>query len=244
MINSTDLMLHFMQEAFDGFWIQPTTSQYQQFARYYEYLVQVNQRINLTRITEPKDVAVKHFFDSITVFQPEAFPNGAFLADIGTGAGFPGVPLAIMRPDLKIVLVDSLNKRTRFLLDLVDLLELNSVQVVHSRAEDFARDPRYREKFDFVLARAVASLNILVEYCLPVVKLGGWFLAMKGPRAQEEVEAAQNAIKTLGGGKIDIQLNQLPLIGESRVIVKVSKTKRTPVLYPRKPGLPEKQPLK
>lgn len=244
MINRTDLMLHFMQEAFNGFWIQPTNAQYQQFARYYEYLVQVNQRMNLTRITDPKDVAVKHFFDSITVFQPEVFPNGVSLVDIGTGAGFPGVPLAIMRPDLKIVLVDSLNKRTRFLLDLVDLLELNSVQVVHSRAEEFARDPRYREQFDFVLARAVASLNILVEYCLPVVKLGGAFLAMKGPRAQEEVESSRTAIKILGGDKIDIQLNQLPLTGESRVIVRVNKSKRTPALYPRKPGLPEKQPLK
>ena len=244
MINCIDLMLRYLQEAFIGFWLQPSAKQYQQFACFYEYLLEVNHRMNLTRITEPMDVAVKHFFDSVLVLQPDKIQYGATLADIGTGAGFPGIPLAIMRPDLNIVLIDSLNKRTRFLLEVVEMLSLDFVEVVHSRAEDFARDSRYREHFDFSMARAVAPLNVLAEYCMPLIKVGGMFIAMKGPRAQEEVEVAQKSIRILGGGKSVIRVEELPLINESRVIIQIYKTKKTPLLYPRKPGLPEKQPLK
>jgi 16S rRNA (guanine527-N7)-methyltransferase len=244
MLSSTDMMLNHLREASSFLPFQISTEQYEKIGRFSEYLLEVNQTTNLTRITEPRDVAIKHFFDSLAVYQPELFPSGCMVADVGSGAGFPGIPLAILRPDLKITLVDSLRKRTQFLLDVTQRLGLDSVEIVHSRAEDFARDKRYREKFDVVLARAVASLNVLAELCLPLVRVGGVFLAMKGPRIADELAQAGRAIQLLGGGKLVSESSLLPFFDETRVIVKIFKESATPRLYPRKAGTPEKQPLK
>lgn len=244
MLNSTEAMLNHLREASSFLPFPISAEQYDKIGRFSEYLLEVNQTTNLTRITEPRDVAVKHFFDSLAVCQPELFPLGCKVADVGSGAGFPGIPLAILRPDLNITLVDSLRKRTQFLLEVVQRLGLDSVEVVHCRAEDFAQDKRYREQFDVVLARAVASLNILAELCLPLVKVGGMFLAMKGPRIEDELSQARRAIHLLGGGKAVLASSLLPFSDETRVVVKIPKERESPRIYPRKAGTPEKQPLK
>ena len=244
MLSDKDQMLHSLQEVISPQLLQISTEQYEKMGCFYEYLININQNMNLTRITAPRDVAIKHFFDSPTVYQPEDFSQGCKVVDVGSGAGFPGIPLAILRPDLQVTLVDSLLKRTQFLSNIVQMIGLGSVEVVHSRAEDFARDCHFREKFDVVLARAVAPLNVLSELCLPLVKVGGVFLAMKGPRAQEEAVEARTAIGLLGGAKIVFRTILLPQTDENRVIVKISKKRPTPAPYPRKAGIPEKQPLK
>ena len=213
------------------------------FAAYYEFLLEYNQKVNLTRITEPLDVAVKHFGDSFFLLKPGLIPDGARVADIGTGAGVPGIPLAIMRPDLRVVLVDSLRKRTVFLTEAVERLGLANVEVVWSRAEDLGHKPEFRERYDVVLARAVAALNVLAELCLPLVKPGGAFLALKGPRGQEELAQAQTAIALLGGGGATLLEAELPLQPELRAILRINKRKPTPAKYPRKAGLPERTPL-
>ena len=217
--------------------------QMEKFAAYYEFLLEYNQKVNLTRITEPLDVAVKHFGDSFFLLKPGLIPAGVRVADIGTGAGVPGIPLAIMRPDLRVVLVDSLRKRTVFLTEAVERLELANVEVVWSRAEDLGHKPDFRERFDVVLARAVASLNVLTELCLPLVKKGGAFLALKGPRAQEELAQAQAAIALLGGGGATLLEAELPIQPEVRAILQIHKRKPTPAKFPRKAGLPERTPL-
>lgn len=217
--------------------------QLEKFAAYYEFLLEYNQKVNLTRITEPQDVAVKHFGDSFFLLKPGLIPDGSRVADIGTGAGVPGIPLAIMRPDLQVVLVDSLRKRTVFLTEAVQRLGLTNVEVVWSRAEDLGHKPEFRERCDVVLARAVASLNVLAELCLPLVKKGGAFLALKGPRAQEELAQAQTAITLLGGGEATLLEAELPIQPEVRTILRIDKRKPTPAKYPRKAGLPERAPL-
>ena len=213
------------------------------FGRYYEFLLEVNQKVNLTRILEPQDVAVKHFGDSLALLAPNELPAGSLVADIGTGAGFPGIPVAIMRPDIQVVLVDSLRKRTVFLSEAIQLLDLRNVKVVWARAEELGHNPAYRERFDVVLARAVASLNVLAELCLPLVKNSGIFLAMKGPKASEELILAQGAISKLGGVLVSVETQELPLVGEVRTLIRISKNKTTAAAYPRKAGIPERQPL-
>ena len=217
--------------------------QMEKFAAYYEFLISYNQKVNLTRITEPLDVAVKHFGDSFFLLKPGLIPEGARVADIGTGAGFPGIPLAIMRPDVHVVLVDSLRKRTVFLTEASQRLGLTNVEVVWSRAEDLGHMPEFRQRFDVVLARAVAALNVLTELCLPLVKVGGIFLALKGPRAQEELAQAQTAIAILGGAGAMLFEGELPIQPEPRAIIRISKHKPSPAKYPRKAGLPERAPL-
>jgi len=212
--------------------------------QFYEYLLEVNKVMNLTRITEPIDVAVKHFADSFTVYDTQSFPVACRVIDVGSGAGFPGIPLVLLRPDIKMTLADSLRKRTQFLSEACNRIGLKDIEVVQSRAEDLGQNRNYREAFDVVLARAVAPLNVLVELCLPLLKVGGVFFAMKGPRAADEVEEAQKAISILGGGKIVMNTKQLPLTEEGRVIIRIEKNRLTPSLYPRKAGIPERQPLK
>lgn len=213
------------------------------FGRYYEFLLEYNQKVNLTRIIEPQDVAVKHFGDSLALLAPNELPAGSLVADIGTGAGFPGIPVAIMRPDIQVVLVDSLRKRTVFLSEAILLLDLKNVKVVWARAEDMGHNPAYRERFDVVLARAVASLNVLSELCLPLVRKGGIFLAMKGPKASKELILAKGAISKLGGVLVSVETQELPLVGEVRTLIRISKNKTTAAAYPRKAGIPERQPL-
>lgn len=220
-----------------------TEAQLNAFNKYYELLVEWNQKINLTAITEPKDVAIKHMIDSLSCYKPELFKNGTTLIDVGTGAGFPGLPLKIFFPSLKLTLLDSLNKRVKFLQLVVDTLELKDVNVIHARSEEAARQKIYREKFDLATARAVARLPIICEYCLPFVKLGGCFIALKGRQYEEEIAESTKALKVLGGTLSEAIPVKLPELEDKRAVLYIKKMKKTPAVYPRKAGTPEKNPI-
>lgn len=210
--------------------------------RYYELLVEWNQKMNLTALTEPEDVALKHFCDSILLLSYADIPLNSSLIDVGTGAGFPSLPIKIVRPDIKLCLLDSLNKRLIFLQEVVNELNLNDVQIVHARAEDGARKKELREKFDFATSRAVAQLNVLSEYCLPYVKVGGAFLAMKGKYSEDEISNSKNAIKLLGG-KIE-KVDTYNLIDSSeRTIINIKKNNATDKSYPRTSAKIKSKPL-
>ncbi|MGI6263445.1 MAG: 16S rRNA (guanine(527)-N(7))-methyltransferase RsmG [Succiniclasticum sp.] len=220
-----------------------TQEQLQQFGTYYERLVETNRHLNLTTLTSPEDVAVKHFIDSLLAYDPALMKAGTTVIDVGTGAGFPGLPLKIYRPELKVTLLDSLDKRLRFLQDVIDATGVKGIRLVHARAEDGGRDPKHRGQYDIAVSRAVARLSVLAEYCLPFVKRGGWVLALKGSKYEEEIEAAQNALARLGGKLVEARPVQLPGLDDGRAIVVLRKVKDTPAAYPRKAGLPAKKPL-
>jgi len=218
--------------------------QIDQFATYYRLLVEWNEKINLTAITEKEDVYLKHFYDSISPAFYFPFSEGeATLCDIGAGAGFPSIPLKICFPNLAITIVDSLNKRIQFLNCLSSELGLSKVRLVHDRAETFGRIETNREAFDIVTARAVAKLSVLSEYCLPLVKKGGNFIALKATSARDEIEAATPAIHTLGGKVVQDHQFMLPKEESKRHIIVIAKTKQTPNKYPRRPGIPSREPL-
>ncbi len=221
--------------------VQETAAQAKQFQRYMELLVEWNEKINLTAITEPKEVAIKHFLDSILLLKYLDLPENAKLIDVGTGAGFPGLPLKIMRPNLNLTLLDGLNKRLVFLQNVLTELDLPA-ELVHARAEEGGRQPKYRVKYDVATARAVAPLNLLCEYCLPFLKMGGVFAAMKGPQAGEEVEAAKKAISLLGCELKSVEEFVLPG-GDGRSLVLIQRTKPLPDLYPRHGSKISKSPL-
>lgn len=213
----------------------------ERFETYYKMLIDYNERMNLTAITEENEVIVKHFCDSLFLLTKYDIKFGAKVIDVGTGAGFPGIPLLIARPDIKLTLLDGLNKRLVFLADVLDKLELEA-EIVHSRAEEGANDKKYREKFDVATSRAVARLNVLSEYCLPYVKKDGVFLAMKGPAAADELKEAQNALKILGGEVITTE--EYTLSDDSlRTIIAVKKFSHTHPSYPRHNSKIKKQPL-
>ena len=218
-----------------------TEEQLAQFTRYYELLVETNKVMNLTAITEPEEVAVKHMVDSLLAYEDGM--QGKTLVDVGTGAGFPGVPQKIYCPSLKVTLVDSLGKRLRFLQQVIDELGLKGIRCEHLRAEDAGRSKKHREQYDYVTARAVARLSVLSEYCLPLAKKGGQFIALKGSRFAEEIEEGEAAVKILGGKIINAEPVKLPGLDDGRAIIKIAKIKATPAQYPRKAGTPEKQPL-
>lgn len=218
-----------------------TEEQLAQFTRYYELLVETNKVMNLTAITEPEEVAVKHMVDSLLAYEDGM--QGKTLVDVGTGAGFPGVPLKIYCPSLKVTLVDSLGKRLRFLQQVIDELGLKGIRCEHLRAEDAGRSKKHREQYEYVTARAVARLSVLSEYCLPLAKKGGQFIALKGSRFAEEIEEGEAAVKILGGKIISAEPVKLPGLDDGRAIIKIAKIKATPAQYPRKAGTPEKQPL-
>lgn len=209
---------------------------------YANLLIEWNEKINLTSITSPEDVVFKHFYDCILFFKHINPQNGASLIDVGTGAGFPGLVLKIVRPDIETVLLDSLNKRLNFLNEVIAQCGLDGITTLHMRAEDAGKSPLYRQKFDISCARAVARLAVLSEYCLPFVKVGGIFAAMKGPAVVEEVKEAEKGIKLLGGGKPVIEFDTLTG-NETRGFVKIEKISQTPTKYPRKPKEISKQPL-
>lgn len=218
--------------------------QIRQFEIYFETLVEWNEKMNLTAITEKSDVYLKHFYDSITAgFYYEGFHNAARLCDVGAGAGFPSIPLKIVFPDLKVTIVDSLKKRIHFLEHLASLLELKEVNFIHDRAETFGQNKEYRESFDIVTARAVARLSVLSELCLPLVKVGGTFVAMKAASAKEEIEAGKKAVGQLGGKVQATHSFLLPIEESERNIIIIAKEKPTPKKYPRKPGTPNKEPI-
>lgn len=225
-----------------GFGVKLDDHKTKQLNLYGNLLLEWNEKINLTAITEPQAVLYKHFYDCILFLKHNKIPQNATLVDVGTGAGFPGMVLKIVRPDLKVTLLDSLNKRLVFLNDVIAQLGLTGIETVHLRAEEAGRSKLHREKYDIATARAVASLPVLLEYCVPLVKVGGQFVAMKGPSAEEEAKDSQNAQKVLEIGKPTIIFETLTG-NEKRAFVSFKKISQTPPKYPRKPNDISKQPL-
>jgi 16S rRNA (guanine527-N7)-methyltransferase len=213
------------------------------FSKYFETLVEWNKKINLTAIIDPQEVAVKHMIDSLSCYDEEIFKKNAKIIDVGTGAGFPGLPLKIFRPDLQLTLFDSLNKRILFLKAVAEELEINNIEFIHSRAEDGGKNRKYRENYDIAVSRAVARLNVLCELCLPFVRVGGFFIALKGSKYCDEVNDATGALKLLGGEIAKIEKIKLPGLDDVRAVVYIKKVKKTFLTYPRRPGVAEKNPL-
>jgi len=234
-------MLSGFEYAFDEFkkyGLELTENQYELFDKYADFLVKYNENVNLTAITEPDEILLKHFIDSCLILKYINIPENSTFIDVGTGAGFPSVPLKIMRPDIQITLLDSLNKRIVFLEKLCAILCINA-EFIHGRAEDIARDLKYREKYDFVCARAVANMSLLSEFCIPFVKYAGNFIAMKGP--SEDINSGIIAIKTLGGEISKIY--EYKLGDDSRKLIHIIKISHTSSKYPRSSGQIKKKPL-
>ena len=224
--------------------IELSDKQLEQFRQYYEMLVETNKVMNLTAITEWDEVIDKHFIDSISLIKACDLSGEKYVLDLGCGAGFPGIPLKIAFPNLKMVLLDSLNKRILFLKDVIETLGLENIDALHGRAEDYARKPEYREQFDYCVSRAVANLTTLSEYCIPYVKEGGSFISYKSGKVKEEVKEVKTALFLLGGKMDEMVTFELPETDMERIFVKIKKEKKTPKKYPRKAGLPGKEPLK
>ena len=223
--------------------VELNSIQCDQFIKYYEMMIEKNKVMNLTAITEYEDVIMKHFVDSLSIVKIMDLNNIISVIDVGTGAGFPGLPIKIVYPHIQLVLLDSLNKRIKFLNDVIDVLELQHVNTLHARAEEYSRDKRYREGFDLCVSRAVANLSTLSEYCLPYVKVGGCFVSYKSEKGNDELMTAENGIKILGG-KVKNQTEfLLPGSDIHRNLIFIEKIKATPPYYPRKAGIPSKEPL-
>lgn len=223
--------------------ISLSDKQIEQFLNYYELLVEWNSFMNLTAITDFDEVILKHFVDSISLCKYISFQHGDTLIDIGTGAGFPGIPIKILCPDCKITLLDSLNKRINFLNTVIEQLHLTDIITIHGRAEDIAKTKEHRENYNYAISRAVANLSTLSELCIPFVKQNGYFISYKSEKGNEELLEAKNAIEILGGS-VDKQISyQLPDSDLSRNLILIRKRNITPKKYPRKAGIPSKEPL-
>ena len=235
--------LSYFNKGLESLNITLSEKQMEQFLTFYELLVEWNGFMNLTAITEFEEVVQKHFLDSLALIKACDLKDQT-LIDVGTGAGFPGIPLKIAFPELNVTLLDSLNKRINFLNTVIDTLELKKVETIHGRAEDFAKNKDYREKFDLCVSRAVSNLTTLSEYCLPFVKVNGSFISYKSEKLTEELKEAEKAIAILGGQVGDQVELTLPDSDIYRNLLIINKTKNTPGKYPRKAGLPSKEPLK
>ena len=222
--------------------INLTVEQLWKFYSYMELLIEWNEKINLTAIIEPEEIILKHFIDSLTIYKYIEKDNK--VVDVGTGAGFPGIPLKIANPELKITLVDSLNKRLIFLQDVINKLQLKNVEIIHARAEDFGQNKKFREKFDIATSRAVANLSTLSEYLIPLVKLNGKCICMKAGYADQEIDEAKKAINVLGGTIKEVENFMLPQSDIGRTVIIINKERNTPTKYPRKAGMPSKDPIK
>lgn len=226
-----------------NFDIHLTEDQVNKFFAYYELLIEWNQKINLTAITELEDVIVKHFIDCISICKYVDIKDTDSIIDVGTGAGFPGIPIKILYPRVNITLVDSLNKRVNFLDEVIEELELENIETIHARVEDLAHDEDYRESFDYCMSRAVANLSMLTEYCLPYIKIGGKLLALKGPSIAEEIENSGEAIKILGGELKGVEFIDIPYSDLKHNLVIIDKKHDTPLKFPRKTVKIKKSPL-
>lgn len=213
------------------------------FGKYMEMILEWNNRMNLTSITDPNEIVVKHFLDSLSILYTEHIKENIVIMDIGTGAGLPGIPLKIIFPDIRMILVDSLKKRTQFLSEVVEKLDLRNVEIIHARAEDLGKNDAYRESCDLVLSRAVAELRVLAEYCLPFTRVDGFFIAYKGPGAANELSFAKKALSVLGGDHGKIENIPVPFSDRIHQLVIIHKISKTPIKYPRSPGKPKKSPL-
>lgn len=235
-----EFLRHVKQKAQEiGYTLQE--EQLEQFFTYKELLIEWNKKMNLTAIEQEEDIITKHFIDSLSI--ATYIPDTAKVIDIGTGAGFPGIPLKILKKDLSITLLDSLNKRITFLEEVIRNLSLENIQAVHARAEELAHKEEYREQYDIAVSRAVAPMHTLLEYMLPYVKIGGKCICMKGPNLQEESKDLQNCLETLGGKIEKIEEIVLPKTEIKRNIMLIKKENKTPKKYPRNPGMPSKKPL-
>lgn len=223
--------------------ISVSQEQIQALLQYKDLLLEWNQKMNLTAIEDPQEIMIKHFLDSLTCLKVGQLAQGGTLIDVGTGAGFPGIPLRIVHPSLQLTLLDALNKRINFLKEVAQQLNLQDITFLHGRAEDYGQNPAHREKYDFATARAVAALNVLAEYALPFVRVGGHLICMKGPQLEAELKEATKAIDLLGGKVVEELTIQIPYSDLSHRIVVIEKRKQTPTKFPRKAGKPSKEPI-
>lgn len=237
-------MCQILREGAQQFNLSLTEAQLSAFERYSQELIAWNQQVNLTRIIEPHEIVVKHFLDSLSICQvwPRS-PSNLSLVDVGSGAGFPGLPLKIVLSDLRLTLIEATGKKTAFLQHIVQVLALTGVTVLTARAEEVGRRPDQREGYDVAVARAVAPLPVLMEYSLPLVKVGGWVIIQKGQHPAEEIKAAANALGILGGKVDQIWPVTVPGLAAERHLVVIQKNRATPPQYPRRPGLPAKKPI-
>jgi 16S rRNA (guanine527-N7)-methyltransferase len=235
-------MSDFLKQGLADLQIPVTQDQLDQFQKYMELVLENNEKVNLTAIKDPEEFHVKHYLDSVAIYNRKEYVQAKTIIDVGTGGGFPGVPLAILNPEKKFLLMDSLRKR----MDLVREMCLESgilnVEVIHARAEELARQKSHREKYDLCVSRAVADLAVLSEYCIPFIRVGGFFVSYKGGDAVEEINNAKKAIRTLGGKLI--ATDKMEICGQSRTIVTIEKVVATNKSYPRKPGTPAKMPIR
>ncbi len=236
-------MEKFIADTFKLTGVSLTPHQVKLFSSYERELQIWNEKFNLTAIREPEGIRTKHFLDSLTPLLEIKSPVPAKMVDVGTGAGFPGIPLKIIFPAMNLTLIESVGKKAEFCKHMVDVLQLENVEVLSIRAEDLGQNPQYREKFDWAIARAVASMPVLMEYLLPLVRVGGAVLAQKGENAHAEAQSAERAIRLLGGSLRKITMVTLPGVAEERFLIVVDKKATTPPQYPRRPGLPAKKPL-
>ncbi len=232
-----------MYQVFEKIGIILTSLQKQQFEQFSQLLLEWNQKMNLTAITDPEEIVVKHFVDSALLFQTGVIREGMKVIDVGCGAGFPSVPAKIIRPDLQFTLLDSLNKRLLFLDHVIEQLGLEGIETLHMRAEDAGQEPNYRGQYDLCVARAVAPLNILIEYCTPFLKEGGYFVALKGPDGRNELRQAEHAMQELCMETEETIDLLLPSADQQRTLLVFRKCGTTPAQYPRKAGKPTKKPL-
>ena len=242
----TEMFEKLMNEGLEGLSLNHSEHQKEQFYQYYEMLIEWNKVMNLTAITELPEVVTKHFIDSLLLVKviDDISEKTYKCIDVGTGAGFPGIPLKIAFPNLKFTLLDSLNKRVGFLNEVIAKLDLKDIETVHGRAEDFGRDGKYREQYDLCVSRAVANMSTLSEYCIPFVKKDGYFVPYKSGKVEEELKQSESAVKKLGGELHPTVTHILPGTDVERTFIPVKKVAMTAKKYPRKAGLPSKEPLK
>ena len=235
--------LNTLKKSFEAMNIENRQELIEKFRIYMEGVLEWNEKVNLTTITDPDEFVIKHFIDSIICANYPEYINAVKIIDVGTGAGFPGIPLSIISPEKEFILMDSLNKRLKIIDELCQRADIKNVVTLHARAEELAKNKAYRERYDLCVSRAVANMAVLAEYCLPFIKVGGFLMAYKGPEAENEVREAEHALYLLGGRAEEIRNGNLKEFGIDHKVVVIKKVSNTPSKYPRKPGTPTKEPL-